>query len=105
MDVRKIQVGDTTLVGYRSETLDDKIMFLRGTASFSVEPDERREFMDLAVGELARAAGGDFLDGYFTLPEHVARTTPKTTTDKQFLTFETNVGMLSDWSMKTRGRH
>lgn len=105
MEIEKILVGDTVLAGYRSETVDGQLMLLRGTASFTLQPEETRALIELVIGELARASGGDFLDGYFTIPQHVARTTPKKTTDRQFLHFEANVEKLYEWAQKSRGKH
>lgn len=105
MEVKRIQVGDTFLIGYRAENVDEQLRALSATASFANSPDEIRRLTDVIVAELGRASGGDYFDGYFTYPDNVGRNTEQGILDKGFLNFSKNVKTLSDWAISTRGKY
>lgn len=107
MEPKKLKLPDGSLVlGFYSDGLSTDLSILKATASHDREdPEGARAVIDIIVGELARKFKADFIEGYLTFPEVIAKRTSGEIMEMKFQRFAYNVKELSNWAVKTQGRY
>lgn len=104
MEVERIYVGDDALIAYSSDSLRSNLGILRGTASFTDNPDATRDVITVFIGKLARHYRGDFLDEALTFPAHVVTDDKQHLFEKAFMKFSAEIERATDRAVSERGK-